>query len=135
MTHPGKNDSNIPFETRLALMERDIEVLKLRDQDVRSWQEGINKIAYKTEALERALDSTREKIDELSSLFRDASKSSKETNVIITTEFEKLNKKIGTKEDSGNNSSLVKTIVNTIFLILFVAATILGIKIPGGFGG
>lgn len=134
MTHPG-NNSNIPFETRLALMEREIEVLKLRDQDVRSWQEGINKIAYKTEALERALDSTREKIDELSTLFRDASKNSRETNQIITTEFEKLNKKMITKEDSGGNSSLVKTIVQTIFLILFIAAAILGIKIPAGLGG
>lgn len=127
----------ISLETRLLLMEKDVELLKLRDTDLRVWQDSVNRNSYKIESLEKSLDDARERVDDLNtslkSFISDAQHNNKGLQETILKKMEELAKKPEEEAKPPKTSwqNTIETTIKIVFLILVIAAGFLGIKIPG----
>lgn len=135
---PNNNNNNVQLETRIILLERDVELLKLRDSDIRVWQDGVNRALYKMEVLEKALDETRERLDENMDVMKGNSHVKYLESVLIA-KMDELKESTSNKsekppEKSTWDKNLEKTI-QVIFIIVLLIAGILGIKIPSSIGG
>jgi len=130
MTQKG----DIPVETRIILLERDMELLKLRDSDIRAWQDSVNRTSYKIESLEKSLDYTLERFDELKLIFKETQSGQKTMQDVLIQKIDEMNKASAPEEKAEKTSwqGTVESIVKVVFIILFILAGLLGIKLPGG---
>ena len=128
MTPNGRTNDDIPIQTRIILLERDIELLKIRDTEFRSLQEKMSSAYYKLDTFERSLNDHRERLDEVKEVFQEVKK-----DIIKKIDDSFAAKAKDEKPKPNDKTDLLNNIAKILLAIITIAASaIFGIKSLGG---
>lgn len=119
-------ENRLPLETRVYLIQRDVEMLKMRDAEIKAFQEKMNAAFYKLDMFERSIEDHKERLDEVKDVFQEAKR---EIFKKIDDSFSREPAHSGSVADK---SDLINTIAKIIFaLITIIGTALLGAKFTG----
>lgn len=119
------------MDARVWVLQRDVDNLKMRDAELKAFQEKIIESYYKIDGLERSIENHSEQLEETSDFIRESTRDmlKKIEDVLAKSESKNGSK----KEDKELKTELINNIAKIIFALLtIIGSSLLGIKVLGG---